>query len=120
MSSDVLFTPMTETTDCRVNGERLWESLMALAEIGATPKGGCCRLTLTDLDRQGRDLVISWAQAAGMRVTVDKIGNVFMRREGRNWRCRRLSLAAILIPSPPAANLMATTACWRRWRWCAP
>ena len=43
MSSDVLFTPMTETTDCRVNGERLWESLMALAEIGATPKGGCCR-----------------------------------------------------------------------------
>lgn len=84
MSSDVLFTPMTETTDCRVNGERLWESLMALAEIGATPKGGCCRLTLTDLDRQGRDLVISWAQAAGMRVTVDKIGNVFMRREGRN------------------------------------
>ena len=84
MSSDVLFTPMTETTDCRVNGERLWESLMALAEIGATPKGGCCRLTLSDLDRQGRDLVISWAQAAGMRVTVDKIGNVFMRREGRN------------------------------------
>ena len=84
MSSDVLFTPMTETTDCRINGERLWESLMALAEIGATPKGGCCRLTLTDLDRQGRDLVISWAQAAGMCVTVDKIGNVFMRREGRN------------------------------------
>jgi N-carbamoyl-L-amino-acid hydrolase len=57
---------------------------MALAEIGATPKGGCCRLTLTDLDRQGRDLVIGWAQAAGMSVTVDKIGNVFMRREGRN------------------------------------
>jgi N-carbamoyl-L-amino-acid hydrolase len=68
----------------RINGERLWDSLMALAEIGATPKGGCCRLTLTDLDRQGRDLVIGWAQAAGMSVTVDKIGNVFMRREGRN------------------------------------
>ncbi|AWT19788.1 Zn-dependent hydrolase [Klebsiella michiganensis] len=84
MSSDVLFTPMTDTTDYRINGERLWNSLMTLAEIGATPKGGCCRLTLTDLDRQGRDLVISWAQAAGMRVTVDKIGNVFMRREGRN------------------------------------
>ena len=70
MSSDVLFTPMTDTTDCRINGERLWNSLMTLAEIGATPKGGCCRLTLTDLDRQGRDLVIRWAQAAGMRVTV--------------------------------------------------
>ena len=36
----------------RVNGERLWDSLMELAKIGATPKGGVCRLTLTDLDRQ--------------------------------------------------------------------
>ena len=43
MSSDVLFTPMADTTDCRINGERLWNSLMTLAEIGATPKGGCCR-----------------------------------------------------------------------------
>lgn len=70
MSSDVLFTPITETTACRVNGARLWDSLMTLAEIGATPKGGCCRLTLTDLDRQGRDLVISWAQAAGMSLSL--------------------------------------------------
>ncbi len=84
MSSEILFTPVAEATGWRINGERLWDSLMALAEIGATPKGGCCRLTLTDLDRQGRDLVIGWAQAAGMSVTVDKIGNVFMRREGRN------------------------------------
>ena len=84
MSSDVLFTPVTGIDAGRVNGERLWDSLMALAEIGATAKGGCCRLTLTDLDRQGRDLVIGWAKAAGMSVSVDKIGNVFMRREGRN------------------------------------
>ena len=41
----------------RIDGERLWDSLMELAKIGATPKGGVCRLTLTDLDRQGRDLV---------------------------------------------------------------
>ena len=84
MSSEVLFTPVAGATGWRINGERLWDSLMALAEIGATPKGGCCRLTLTDLDRQGRDVVIGWAQEAGMSVTVDKIGNVFMRREGRN------------------------------------
>ncbi|SIP94845.1 N-carbamoyl-L-amino-acid hydrolase [Aeromonas sp. RU39B] len=71
-------------TDLRVNGERLWQSLMDLAKIGATPKGGVCRLTLTDLDRQGRDLVISWAREAGLSVTIDKIGNVFMRRAGRN------------------------------------
>lgn len=84
MSSDVLITPVANTAVCRINGERLWDSLMTLAEIGATPKGGCRRLTLTDLDRQGRDLVIGWAREAGLSITVDKIGNVFMRREGRN------------------------------------
>ena len=67
-----------------INGTRLWESLMTLARIGATEKGGVKRLALTDLDKQGRDLVISWAKAEGMTVTVDKIGNVFMRRAGRN------------------------------------
>ena len=67
-----------------INGERLWKSLMDLAQIGATPKGGVCRLTLTDLDKQGRDLVIGWAVDAGMTITIDKIGNGFMRRAGRN------------------------------------
>ena len=70
--------------DLRINGDRLWASLMELAQIGATPKGGVCRLTLTDLDRQGRDLVLSWARGAGMTVMIDKIGNGFMRRAGRN------------------------------------
>ncbi len=70
--------------DLRVNGERLWASLMELAQIGATEKGGVCRLALTSLDKQGRDLVIGWAKEAGMTVTVDKIGNAFMRRPGRN------------------------------------
>ncbi|MDO9133286.1 MAG: Zn-dependent hydrolase [Hydrogenophaga sp.] len=74
----------TATTGLRIDGERLWASLMELAQIGATPKGGVCRLALTDLDRQGRDLVTRWAREAGMSVTVDKIGNVFMRRPGRN------------------------------------
>jgi len=68
----------------RINGPRLWDSLMELAQIGATPKGGVCRLTLTDLDKQGRDLVLGWARAAGMTVTIDQIGNAFMRRPGRN------------------------------------
>ena len=73
-----------ELKNLRVNGERLWDSLMELARIGATPKGGVCRLTLTDLDKQGRDLVLGWAREAGMSVTIDKIGNGFMRRPGRN------------------------------------
>jgi N-carbamoyl-L-amino-acid hydrolase len=68
----------------RINGERLWQSLMELARIGATPKGGVCRLALSDLDRQGRDLVTRWGREAGLAVTVDRIGNVFMRRPGRD------------------------------------
>lgn len=74
----------TSLDGLRINGDRLWESLMQLARIGATPKGGVCRLTLTDLDREGRDLVTRWAREAGMTVTIDKIGNGFMRRPGRN------------------------------------
>ncbi|ACS83866.1 Zn-dependent hydrolase [Musicola paradisiaca] len=86
MTSDVLTAAQCgiDTTDLRVDGDRLWQSLMDLAVIGATPKGGVCRLTLTDLDRQGRDLVVGWGNAAGLSVDVDQIGNVFMRRAGRN------------------------------------
>jgi N-carbamoyl-L-amino-acid hydrolase len=70
--------------ELRINGPRLWNSLMELAHIGATDKGGVKRLALTDLDRQGRDLVVQWGREAGLAITVDKIGNVFMRREGSN------------------------------------
>jgi N-carbamoyl-L-amino-acid hydrolase len=74
----------TETRQLRINGERLWDSLMELAQIGGTPKGGVCRLTLTELDRQGRDLVTRWGREAGLSITIDQIGNGFMRRAGRD------------------------------------
>ena len=67
-----------------INGQRLWRSLMDLAQIGATPKGGNCRLALTALDGQGRDLVTAWMREAGMTVRVDQVGNIFARRAGRN------------------------------------
>jgi N-carbamoyl-L-amino-acid hydrolase len=66
----------------RIDGDRLWASLMDMAKIGATPKGGVCRLALTDLDRQGRDLLIAWAKAIGCTAAIDRVGNVFVRREG--------------------------------------
>jgi N-carbamoyl-L-amino-acid hydrolase len=66
----------------RIDADRLWDSLMQLARIGGTPKGGVCRLTLTDLDRQGRDTFIAWAKQAGLAVRIDGIGNIFARREG--------------------------------------
>jgi N-carbamoyl-L-amino-acid hydrolase len=67
----------------QINSDRLWDSLMEMARIGATQKGGVCRLTLTDLDKQGRDLFIRWCKEAGCTVAVDKVGNIFARREGR-------------------------------------
>src|SRR5215472_12592538 len=67
-----------------VNGERLWASLMELAQIGATAKGGVCRLAASDLDAEARNLFIRWCETAGCTVTVDRIGNIFARRPGRN------------------------------------
>ena len=74
----------TDVRALRVNGQRLWDSLMQLAQLGATEKGGVCRIALTDLDRQGRDLFTRWAREAGCEVRVDAIGNIFARRAGRN------------------------------------
>ncbi|WP_420801199.1 Zn-dependent hydrolase [Pseudomonas brassicae] len=73
-----------QSTQVHINGERLWQSLMELAQLGATPKGGVCRLALTDLDRQARDLFVTWAEQAGCTVSVDGVGNIFARRPGRN------------------------------------
>ena len=70
--------------DIRISAGRLWTSLMEMAKIGATPKGGVKRLTLTELDRQGRDQFVAWCKAAGLGVTVDGVGNIFARRAGRN------------------------------------
>src|SRR5438046_1873282 len=67
-----------------VNGERLWASLMELAQIGATEKGGVCRLAASDLDGEARRLFIRWCEEAGCAVTVDRIGNIFARRPGRH------------------------------------
>ena len=66
----------------RIDSERLWSSLMEMAEIGKTPRGGCNRQALTPEDRLGRDLFVSWCEAAGCAVTIDTMGNVFARRPG--------------------------------------
>ncbi|SHF36379.1 N-carbamoyl-L-amino-acid hydrolase [Modicisalibacter ilicicola DSM 19980] len=71
------------TSALRIDGQRLWQSLMDLAKLGATPKGGNCRLALTEEDRQGRELVTGWLRDAGLTLQVDQIGNIFARREGR-------------------------------------
>jgi N-carbamoyl-L-amino-acid hydrolase len=73
---------MSDLSNVRINGQRLWDSLMEIAKIGGTPKGGCKRLTLTDVDKQGRELFRSWCEKAGCAVKIDEMGNMFARRAG--------------------------------------
>lgn len=65
-----------------IDADRLWNTLMDLARIGATPKGGVRRLALTDEDRRGRDLFVTWCREAGLAIEIDAIGNIFARRPG--------------------------------------
>ncbi len=65
-----------------IDGERLWQTLHELAQIGATPAGGVARVALTDLDRQGRDQFMQWATELGCQISTDTMGNLFAVREG--------------------------------------
>ena len=62
--------------------DRLLDRLMTLGRVSALPGGGVSRLALTADDRRGRELVISWMRALGLRVTIDQIGNVVAVRPG--------------------------------------
>jgi len=66
----------------RINGDRLWESLMEMAKIGPGVRGGNNRQTLTDADAEGRRLFQTWCEAAGMTIAVDKMGTMFATRPG--------------------------------------
>jgi len=86
--------------DLRIDGKRLWNSLMELAQIGATPKGGVRRLTLTDEDRRARDLFCRWARDAGLAVEVDGIGNLFARRAGTDPSLPPVAMGSHLDSQP--------------------
>jgi N-carbamoyl-L-amino-acid hydrolase len=79
---------MNTRDDLRIDGRRLWARLQELGRIGAIegPNGeqGCARLALTDVDREGRDLVVGWMGDLGLAVTIDEIGNVVATRAGRD------------------------------------
>ncbi len=86
--------------ELRINATRLWDSLMELARIGATPKGGVKRLTLTDEDRGARDLFCRWAREAGLAVEVDGIGNIFARRAGTDPGLAPIAMGSHLDSQP--------------------
>ncbi len=72
----------TRHADISIDGERLWDTMHRLAEIGATEAGGVARVALTDVDKAGRDQFIEWVTALGCTVHIDRVGNLFARYEG--------------------------------------
>jgi N-carbamoyl-L-amino-acid hydrolase len=68
----------------RVNGERLWNTIMETAQFGGTPAGGISRLTLSDADREARDWLVRECTALGCTISVDEVGNIFARRPGND------------------------------------
>ena len=68
----------------RIDGQRLWDSIMTVAQISPGTQGGSHRLTLTDGDRQARDLFADWCRQEGCTISVDDMGNMFARRAGVN------------------------------------
>ena len=101
----------------RIDGDRLWARLEALGEVGAVHgaagERGCARLALTDADREGRDLVLSWMHDLGLSVVVDAVGNVVGTRAGTNPQA-----AAVMVGSHnryKASRVAANRASLARW-----
>ncbi|WP_306913610.1 M20 family metallo-hydrolase [Rhizobium mesoamericanum] len=86
--------PLTHSAATLTNSSRLWSSIMRIAEIGAIEGNGSCRLSLTDEDKEARDLFRFWVTAAGCEVRVDNFGNIYAIRPGA-----RDDLPAVLIGS---------------------
>lgn len=72
-----------DVSSLEINGERLMRRLRELAEIGPIEGGGVSRLALTDADKAGRDLVVTWMRDLGLVVSIDAIGNVVATGRGR-------------------------------------
>ncbi len=80
--------------------DRLWDSLMAMAAIGATAKGGCDRQTLTDGDGEARHLLVRWAEAVGLTVAVDRVGTMRLHRPGRDPHRPAVAIGSHLDTQP--------------------
>ncbi|MDO9707924.1 allantoate amidohydrolase [Paracraurococcus lichenis] len=83
-----------------LSADRLWDSLMAMARIGATPEGGCNRPALSAVDGEARALLAQWGREIGLTLSVDRLGNMALRREGRDPGRRPVLVGSHLDTQP--------------------
>ncbi len=93
-------TPAPAMKNLKIDPERLWDDLMVTAKIGATPKGGICRLTLTELDAQVRDWFKAQALTLGCTVTIDDMGTMFARCAGQRSDIPPIAMGSHLDTQP--------------------
>ena len=75
-------TTYTTAVAAAIDERRLWERHMTMAQIGATPRGGVNRQAFSPEDGRARQLLVAWARELGCTVSMDAIGNLYVRREG--------------------------------------
>jgi N-carbamoyl-L-amino-acid hydrolase len=83
-----------------INADRLWQSIMAIAEIGPTPEGGSNRMALTPEDTTARALFLDWCRALGLAFEQDAIGNMFLRRAGSDPAAHAVAFGSHLDTVP--------------------
>ncbi|OTG84184.1 Zn-dependent hydrolase [Acinetobacter sp. ANC 4558] len=84
----------------KVNGKRLWNSLMDMAKVGASENGGSTRLALTDQDIAGRTLLIEWAKKIDLTLKYDAIGNLFLQKAGLDSSLNPIVIGSHLDTQP--------------------
>jgi len=88
------------THNLPLSGARLWDSLMEMARIGATPKGGCNRQALTDTDALGRAKLLEWGKAIGLVPTIDRLGTIGLLRPGKDPTRKPVAIGSHLDTVP--------------------
>ena len=86
--------------DIRIDGARLWQSIMEMAKIGATKNGGSHRLTLSDEDKTGRDMFANWCKDAGLTISIDDMGDMFAFRPGNDTTKAPVGMGSHLDTQP--------------------
>lgn len=86
--------------DLSIDPHRLWSRLMDMAEIGEIPGNGCRRLALSQDDLDGRELFLAWCTNRGFQASFDKVGNLFVRRPGKNADALPIAIGSHLDTQP--------------------